>query len=119
MGKITYSYICKPFYREWHFLLPEYMVHQPHGSTTLEGQPGVATEGVPMRRAPYATEEQSQFTRDGQSMTDKTVKLPETRRQGYGVRSNKPAPKGPRIDKTKPLSSQVQGERPRLKYQPL
>ena len=115
-----YHYCNKLFYREWQFLHPEYMVHQPHGSTTTVNEPGAAREGVPMRGAPYATEQQSQFNRDGHSMTDKTVKLPEARPHGYGVRTCKPPPKGPKaVDKTKPLSSQVQGERPRLKYQPL
>ncbi|KAK7112977.1 uncharacterized protein C7orf57 homolog [Littorina saxatilis] len=99
----------------WQFLLPEYMVHQGRGETSVDG----TTVGGPRRRVPYATEEQSQFTRDGQSMTDKTVKIPETRPPGFGIRSGKPAPRGPKMDKTKPLSSQVQGERPRLRHQPM
>ena len=100
------------------------MVHQSHGNTKLDvDDDEPIPTGIPMRRAPYATEDQSQFTRDGHSMTDKTIKLPETRRAGYGVRKGKPPPKAAKApggsDKTKPLSSQVQGERPRLKYQPL
>ncbi|XP_076471579.1 uncharacterized protein C7orf57 homolog [Babylonia areolata] len=102
---------------DWQFTLPEYMVHQSHGAS-VEGQPG---ESVPGRRAPYATDDQSQFSRDGHSMTDKTVRIPETRRPGYGVRSGKPAPRGPmaKLEKAKPQSSQVQGDRPRLRHQPL
>ncbi|KAL8566127.1 hypothetical protein ACOMHN_005103 [Nucella lapillus] len=104
---------------DWQFMLPEYMVHQSRGAGPSQG--GDLEGGVPMRRAPYATETQSQFSRDGFSMTDKTVKIPEVRPPGYGVRSGKPPPRGPvaKLEKAKPQSSQIQGERPRLKHQPL
>lgn len=109
----------------WQFLLPDYMVHEAYGSTTVDGSDKEPTihdgNTVPMRRAPYAIDDQmAQFNREGQSMTDKTVRLQETRRPGYGIRNGKPPPKAPLIqDKTKPMSSQVQGQRPRLKFQAL
>lgn len=106
----------------WKFLLPEYMVHEAYGSTTVDGsQRDIAApvgNTVPMRRAPWATDDQmAQFKREGQSMTDKTVRLPELRRPGYGVRNGKPPPKAPVMpDRTQP---KVQGQQTKLKYQAL
>lgn len=114
---------------QWQFLLPEYMVHQEYGNTTAndrseEAYPQLGDPNtVPMRRAPFATDENmAQFNQDGRAMTDKTARIPEMRRPGFGVRNGKPPPKGPVAqvpDREKPTSSQVQGQRPRLKYQPM
>lgn len=114
--------------QEWQFLLPEYMVHQGYQADQPELGPSEA-DGKPMRRAPYATDNKSSFYEDGTSLTDKTVRIPETMRPGYGVRSAKaPAsvkgPAGasrrqPAADRSKPLGSQVQGDKSRLRYQPL
>ncbi|PVD39097.1 hypothetical protein C0Q70_01725 [Pomacea canaliculata] len=102
--------------KKWEFLLPEYMVHhayQPHGDTAAE-----ASNGVPMRRPPYATENQSCFYQDGHSLSDKTVSLPEIKRPGYGTRNAKAAnSKQPTFDKDNPLSSQALKNHPRPNYQ--
>nr|KAG5714791.1 hypothetical protein BaRGS_000279 [Batillaria attramentaria] len=107
---------------QWQFLLPEYMVHQSYQAGQTD-QPEPEMTGKPMRRAPYATSnEQSSFYEDGHSLTDKTVKIPETKRPGYGVRSAKgptaavKKQQPPKVERAKPISSQKQAEKPRPRY---
>ncbi|GFN90511.1 hypothetical protein PoB_001701700 [Plakobranchus ocellatus] len=70
--------------REWEFLLPEYMVHKAY-------RPSFEDPSTPTRNAaaPYHTENHSVMS-DGKAATDKTVKIPEVRRPGFGVRNQKP-----------------------------
>ncbi|GFR77972.1 hypothetical protein ElyMa_005838200 [Elysia marginata] len=69
--------------KEWEFLLPEYMVHKAY-------RPSFEDPSTPTRSAaPYHTEKHS-IMDQGKSATDKTVKIPEVRRPGYGVRNQKP-----------------------------
>ena len=65
------------------------MVHQPSrdGNQSYERP----------QRGPLGYDRLTVFERDGHSATDKTVKLPEVRKVGYGVRSEKPL----KIPKTK------------------
>ena len=73
------------------------------------------------QRGPLGYDRLTVFERDGHSATDKTVKLPEVRKTGYGVRSEKPL----KIPKTKqvgkPPSAHTdpgRGTKP-LKYLPM
>lgn len=69
--------------KEWEFLLPEYMVHKVY-------RPSFEDPSTPTRSAaPFHTEKHSVMDQ-GKSATDKTVKIPEVRRPGYGVRNQKP-----------------------------
>ncbi|KAJ8320034.1 hypothetical protein KUTeg_001621 [Tegillarca granosa] len=101
------------------FLLPEYMVHESHkpdGDDANYERP---------RRAPFAFDNKSAYEREGDSIKDKTLKLPEVVKSGYGVRTGKPVK-----TKQQPLpeqqkqsraakTSQLEQEKPRLKYLPL
>ncbi|XP_062600842.1 uncharacterized protein C7orf57 homolog [Saccostrea cucullata] len=107
----------------YQFTVPEYMYHEvfnPDAQSDSYERP---------RRAPYGFDNVSAFERDGKGATDKTVKLPEVIKPGYGVRSSKPfrtkkAPPPPAGMKT---SQQVatakmatrEDGRDRLKYLPL
>ncbi|XP_005104943.1 uncharacterized protein C7orf57 homolog isoform X2 [Aplysia californica] len=74
--------------KEWEFLLPEYMVHKGY-KPSFENPATPPSRG----RAPFYTEkitEVEREQREGRSATDKTVRIPEIRRPGYGVRNEKP-----------------------------
>ena len=76
------------------------------------------------RRAPFAYDLRSAYEREGDSIKDKTIKLPEMKKQGYGIRSTKPLKTKPKPqERTKPSTnakqSQLDQERPHLKYLPL
>lgn len=96
---------------EYDFLRPEYMVHEAYKADDgkLYERPA---------RGPIGYDKLSVFEREpGQHATDKTVKLPEVKKHGYGVRSGKPL----RLPKNKPSSAQTdpgKGPRP-LKYLPM
>ncbi|XP_059145719.1 uncharacterized protein C7orf57 homolog [Physella acuta] len=71
--------------QQWEFLLPEYMVHKSYKPSFED------PEVRPTRSAaPYHTEVNS-VIEEGRAATDKTVRIPELRKQGYGVRNEKPA----------------------------
>ena len=58
-------------------------------------------------RAPYATDNVlCEFTDDGHSMADKTVKIPEVRQPGYGVRNGQAVSQTAKDYKLKPPSSE-------------
>ncbi|KAL4217238.1 hypothetical protein ACF0H5_023689 [Mactra antiquata] len=90
------------------FLRPEYMVHEPY-----KADPQMMYERP--QRGPLAFDKLSIFEREpGNSAADKTVKLPELKKHGYGVRSGKQS----RAPRNKPSSAQTdpgKGPRP-LKY---
>jgi len=75
--------------KHWQFLLPEYMVHKGY-------QPSFENPETPPSRgsrAPYHTENMTEVEREarlGRSATDKTVRIPEVRKPGYGIRNEKP-----------------------------
>ncbi|CAL1534511.1 unnamed protein product [Lymnaea stagnalis] len=94
----------------WEFLLPEYMVHKSY-KPSFENPSSRPTRSA----APYHTEANS-VIQEGRLATDKTVKIPELRRPGYGVRNEKPAAAPqklpPREKPAKPQESEaLQGER--------
>lgn len=101
----------------YNFMVPEYMIHEewnPANSDTYERP----------RRAPFAYDLHSAYEREGDKITDKTLKLPEVKKPGYGVRSAKPLRMKPKSqERTKPSTvakqSQIEQERPHLKYLPL
>ncbi|KAK3083152.1 hypothetical protein FSP39_015185 [Pinctada imbricata] len=104
----------------YQFMVPEYMVHdtfKPDDSGVYERP----------RRAPFSFDNKSAYERDGVNPTDKTVRLPEVIKPGYGVRSGKPIKtlkKPPlRAERARPLATakeaQMDQERPKLKYLPL
>lgn len=76
------------------------------------------------RRGPIAFDQLSVFEREpGKQATDKTVRLPELKKPGYGIRSGKPL----RVPKHKPQSANTEpgrgpnpgaGPRP-LRYLPM
>lgn len=102
---------------DYDFLRPEYMVHETNSSDrqTEYERPG---------RGPIAFDKLSAFEREpGHRATDKTVRLPELRKPGYGVRSGKPlrVPKTMVTDKKKPPTAQTdpgKGPHP-LRYLPM
>ncbi|VDI41498.1 Hypothetical predicted protein [Mytilus galloprovincialis] len=101
---------------EYQYMVPEYMVHE-------EWKPETDCYERP-RRQPFSFDRLSAFERDGDRVTDKTVKLPEVKKPGFGVRSAKPLKTKPRPqERTKPSTiakqSQLELERPHLKYLPL
>jgi len=76
-------------HKEWDFLLPEYMVHKGY-KPSFEDPENPPSRGS---RAPFHTEslkEGEREDREGRSATNKTVKIPEIRKPGYGVRNAKP-----------------------------
>ena len=98
-------------------MVPEYMIHEEwkQDENEVYQRPN---------RAPYSYDRLSAHERDGNRITDKTIKLPEVKKQGYGVRSAKPLKTRPRPqERTKPSTvakqSQIEQERPHLKYLPL
>ncbi|XP_069107769.1 uncharacterized protein C7orf57 homolog [Argopecten irradians] len=106
----------EPDTNKYEFRVPEYMAHDVHQPSTDDG----SLKG----RTPYAYDRLSAYDREGKSLKDKTLKLPEVKRSGYGVRIAKP----PRVksqhqERTKPSDvakiSQLERERPHLKYLPL
>ena len=101
----------------YQFMVPEYMVHE-------EWKPEDSDGYDRPRRAPFAYDLRSAYEREGDSIKDKTIKLPEMKKQGYGIRSNKPLKTKPKPqERTKPSvmakQSQLDQERPHLKYLPL
>ncbi|KAK6961246.1 hypothetical protein BgiMline_033939 [Biomphalaria glabrata] len=96
--------------KSWQFLLPDYMVHQSYKPSFEE------PDSRPTRSAaPFYTEVNCGIE-EGRHATDKTVKIQEPRKPGFGVRLEKPAAtaqKPPPRDKiTKPKDSEtLQGER--------
>ncbi|XP_052812286.1 uncharacterized protein C7orf57 homolog isoform X2 [Mya arenaria] len=96
---------------EYDFLRPEYMVHEAY-----KQEPGHLYERP--ARGPISHDKLSVFERDGgKRVTDKTVRLPEVRKPGYGVRSGKPL----RMPKHKPQSADTEpgrGPKP-LRYLPM
>ena len=104
--------------RRYQFLVPEYMAHEKHQPSDEDYERA--------RRAPYAHDILSAYQREGGAhLTDKTVKLPEVKRHGYGVRSGKPqrTRSGPAPDRARPSKtaqqSQLEAEKPHLRYLPL
>lgn len=110
-------------FRPYQFTVPEYMYHDvfnPDAQSDVYERP---------RRAPFGFDNVSVFERDGKGVTDKTVKLPEVIKPGYGVRSGKPlrikkAPPAPAGMKTSQQVASAKmaatGEgQARLKYLPL
>lgn len=96
---------------DYDFLRPEYMVHEPYkpDGNAVYQRPG---------RGPIAHDKLSVFEREPGSATDKTVKLPEMKKPGYGVRSGKPL-RQPRIQKPHSANTDPgKGPRP-LKYLPM
>jgi len=83
--------------REWDFLLPEYMVHKGYQASFSNPE----TPPSRGRNAPFYTADMTDADvedQQGRSATDKTVRIPEVRKQGYGVRNEKPpsaAQRGP------------------------
>lgn len=105
------------------FLLPDYMVHQDLGSQRQEEQPSAGGDRKdPPRRAPFTLDNETVFRREDSNPSDKTVKLPEIRPSGYGVRAekmqSKPVKHAPiqRTEPVKPPSPQIGNQ---MKYQPM
>lgn len=105
----------------YQFTVPEYMYHEvfnPDAQTDAYERP---------RRALYGFDNVSAFEREGKGVTDKTVKLPEVIKPGYGVRSGKPlrmkkqppAPAGVKTVQQVSAAKMVDDGRPRLKYLPM
>ncbi|XP_064646918.1 uncharacterized protein C7orf57-like [Lineus longissimus] len=65
--------------------LPEYMVHEAYvpSASSPQQDPGKFRP----KRLPYAENTESVYERDGRSATDKTMRIPEARKPGYGIRS--------------------------------
>lgn len=66
----------------YQFLLPDYMVHPNEREES--GDSGYAP-----RRLPYGHDTTTVYDREGNHATDKTVRLPEVRQPGYGVRQDR------------------------------
>lgn len=100
---------------EYDFLRPEYMVHEPY-SKDSNG------EYVRPARGPLGHDKLSVFEREpGNHATDKTVKLPELVKPGFGVRSKKPLKIPRTLKNEKPPSAATdpgRGPRP-MKYLPM
>lgn len=76
--------------REWEFLLPEYMVHKGYQASFSNPATPPSRGKVPYHTDKNMTDNERE-AREGRSATDKmTVKIPEVRRPGYGVRNEKP-----------------------------
>lgn len=112
-----FFYLFSPY----QFTVPEYMYHEvfnPDAQTDAYERP---------RRALYGFDNVSAFEREGKGVTDKTVKLPEVIKPGYGVRSGKPlrmkkqppAPAGVKTVQQVSAAKMVDDGRPRLKYLPM
>jgi hypothetical protein len=110
-------------FRPYQFTVPEYMYHEVFNP---DAQPDAYERP---RRAPFGFDNVSAFERDGKRATDKTVKLPEVIKPGYGVRSGKPlrtkrappAPAGMKTSQQVPtakMESMGEGSA-RMKYLPL
>ena len=70
------------FSREWDFLLPEYMVHKGYQASFSNPE----TPPSRGRNAPFYTADMTDADvedQQGRSATDKTVRIPEVRKQGY------------------------------------
>ncbi|CAG5121523.1 unnamed protein product [Candidula unifasciata] len=79
--------------QEWRFLLPDYMVHKGYQPSFERPDAAPVRSAGPVRSAaPYYTEATSVMKEEGRFATDKTVKIAEHRRPGYGVRSEKYTP---------------------------
>jgi len=75
---------------EWEFLLPEYMVHKGYQASFSNPATPPSRGKVPYHTDKNMTDNERE-AREGRSATDKmTVKIPEVRRPGYGVRNEKP-----------------------------
>lgn len=98
------SYVSDSQQRQAPYASDSQQRQAPHAFGSQKRHPPSASDQ--QRQAPYATEDQSSFMQDGRSMTDKTVRLPEVRRPGYGVRFAKPAQ----------VQKQSDGERIRPRY---
>ena len=105
MGK--YLMLCYFIFSDYDFLRPDYMVHEgykPEDSSLYE-RPA---------RGPIGYDRLSVFERDMNRATDKTVRLPEVRKPGYGIRSGKPLRLPKSQEKSKPPSAQTDpGKGPR------
>ncbi|KAH3750094.1 uncharacterized protein C7orf57-like [Dreissena polymorpha] len=96
---------------QYDFLRPEYMVHEAY-------KPDPASIYERPQRGPIAFDKLSVFEREpGNHATDKTVKLPEVKKPGYGVRSGKP-PRRPRLKPQSAEENPGRGPRP-LKFLPM
>ncbi|XP_060587799.1 uncharacterized protein C7orf57 homolog isoform X2 [Ruditapes philippinarum] len=97
---------------DYDFLRPDYMVHEAYKEDANK-------EYMRPGRGPLGFDKLSVFEREpGNNATDKTVKLPEVKKPGYGVRRDKPLPRALR---NKPQSAQTdpgKGPHP-LKYLPM
>ncbi|KAL3854470.1 hypothetical protein ACJMK2_013738 [Sinanodonta woodiana] len=102
----------------WKFMLPEYMVHESY-KPSEEDQKFEQQR----KRAPYAYDQLSAYEREGNGITDKTVKLPEVRRVGYGVRSGRPlkvkAQPAPERSKPPSANAKLDSNRQHMKYLPM
>jgi len=67
------------------FLLPDYMVHEAYNP---QGNPDGVDQRFQPKRAPYNYDTTTAFQKDSRP-TDKTVRLPEVKRDGYGIRCEK------------------------------
>jgi len=95
--------------KNYEFMLPEYMVHTDY-ATAMEGIP--ADDYSPQRQ-PYAFDQNSAFEREVDP-TDKNIKLPNVKREGYGTRVEKVKNRQVRY-KTVPV---VRGQAPQAEYTP-
>jgi hypothetical protein len=74
----------------YQFMLPAYMVHQscvPKSQTT-------SLQETKAETTPYAHDSSTVYEREGSQATNKTMKLPEERPPGYGVRMEKHQQRG-------------------------
>lgn len=99
------------------FMLPDYMVHQEWPAQKQQEQ----TEAVERQAnpAPFAYDQKSAFSRESINPTDKTVKLPEIKPAGYGVRNEKyqnKAIKHTPITRREPIIPQAELDSGKIKY---
>ena len=108
----------------WEFKLPEYMVHdhyQPNGPDTDDSLP------YRPKRLPYARDTKTIYESESVNPTNKDVKIPELKKQGYGVRTEKLDRRPQRMAKQQPKEKmmvpknqlEVEKNRPRYEAMPL
>lgn len=98
--------------RKYQSMMPEYMVHDVYTPSWQDEQDSNDSAGK-SKKAPFAFDSTTVFQREGDHCTDKTQKLPEEKRIGYGVRAEKMKNKTiqhttPKPDRAKPPSSQME-----------
>ena len=76
--------MCCIYSCDWQFKLPEYMVHQEY-----KGNVGKASRQQPNKRGPIGWDKKTAYERENSKPNDKTVKIPEEKRSGHGVRGAK------------------------------